>query len=119
MELLQPLFGDRALTYEEFLKALERESSVKLVNLRSGLYVNRDKFQKKSDQLQQVQQEKILLKKELERYKALLFEHRELEEKNKWRAPVIRIKRAQKANRKTVRRKLYLKCKKRKGANIE
>ena len=46
MEELKSLFGDVALTYEEFESKLNGASGIKLANLKSGNYVDRAKFEK-------------------------------------------------------------------------
>lgn len=44
MEYLKSFFGDKPLTYDEFVKALEGSKDVKLANLASGQYVDKLKF---------------------------------------------------------------------------
>lgn len=45
MEFLKQFFGDKALTYDEFVKALEASKDVKLGNLATGEYVGKGKYQ--------------------------------------------------------------------------
>lgn len=44
MEFLKKVFGDKALTYEELKAALEQDKEIKLANLASGQYVDKEKF---------------------------------------------------------------------------
>lgn len=45
MEFLKQFFGDTALTYDQFVKALEASKDVKLGNLATGDYVGKGKYQ--------------------------------------------------------------------------
>ncbi len=44
MEFFKNLFGDKALTYEEFKNSIDSAEGVKLANLKTGAYVGKDKF---------------------------------------------------------------------------
>lgn len=45
MEFLKQFFGDAAITYDQFVKALEASKDVKLGNLATGEYVGKGKYQ--------------------------------------------------------------------------
>jgi len=54
MEELKALFGDSALTYEQFEEALEKaKDTVKLANLIEGKYIDRDIYEKQEAKLQE------------------------------------------------------------------
>lgn len=46
MEFLKSIFEDKALTYADLEKALKNSKDIKLANLASGKYVDKDKFDK-------------------------------------------------------------------------
>ena len=46
MEELKELFGENALTYPELEALLEKNGGVKLANLKSGLYVSKEKLER-------------------------------------------------------------------------
>ena len=46
MEFLKSIFGDKALTYADLENALKDNKDIKLANLASGKYVDKDKFDK-------------------------------------------------------------------------
>lgn len=46
MDFLKPIFGDKALTYAELEAALKDNKEIKLANLASGQYVDKEKFDK-------------------------------------------------------------------------
>lgn len=46
MEFLKSIFEDKALTYADLEKALKDSKDIKLANLASGKYVDKDKFDK-------------------------------------------------------------------------
>lgn len=46
MEFLKSIFGDKALTYADLEKALKDSKDIKLANLATGKYVDKDKFDK-------------------------------------------------------------------------
>ena len=72
MEELKSLFGDGSLSYEEFEQKLGETKEIKLANLESGNYVDKDKYTKlekkyndyaerfESISVKLVQEEKIL-----------------------------------------------------------
>ena len=43
-EYLKALFGDGAITYDQFTEKLSGAENIKLVNLKEGGYVGKDKF---------------------------------------------------------------------------
>lgn len=51
MEFLKKVFGDKALTFEEFRTALDGDESIRLVNLADGQYVDRGKLTDKINEL--------------------------------------------------------------------
>lgn len=51
MEILKELFGEKALTYEEFAEALNEKKDIKLANLAEGRYVDKDKLEAKAREL--------------------------------------------------------------------
>lgn len=55
MEFLKELFGEKALTFDEFSKAVEAKK-IKLADLSGGAYVSKDKLDAKIDELKAVQE---------------------------------------------------------------
>ena len=51
MEILKALFGDEALTFEQFAEKVNNAADVKLGNLAGGQYVEKDKYDDVSNQL--------------------------------------------------------------------
>ncbi|MEA5060670.1 MAG: phage scaffolding protein [Candidatus Pelethousia sp.] len=51
MEFLKALFGDKPLTYDEFVAAVGAAKDIKLVNLSSGQYVDKGKLDDKENEL--------------------------------------------------------------------
>jgi hypothetical protein len=51
MEFLKTIFGDKAMTFDEFKTAVETEGKIKLVNLADGKYVDRNKLDDKTKEL--------------------------------------------------------------------
>lgn len=51
MEILKELFGEKTLTYEDFVNALNERKDVKLANLAEGRYVDKDKLDAKVREL--------------------------------------------------------------------
>lgn len=109
MEVLQPLFQGRALTYEEFIKNLTREPSIKLANLREGLYVNRDKFHKREEKLKRMQAELQQLKEEKQKLQILLFHLQNLNGSVEKNCPILQVKQKRTANKKSAKRTVHLK----------
>ena len=54
MESLKELFGDKALTYDEFSKAVEAKK-IKLADLSGGAYVSKEKLDAKIEELKAIQ----------------------------------------------------------------
>ena len=54
MEFLKELFGDKALTYDDFSKAVEAKK-IKLADLSGGAYVSKEKLDAKIEELKTVQ----------------------------------------------------------------
>ena len=52
LEFLKNIFGDKALTFDDFKSALEADKTIKLANLADGKYVDKEKFDKKVTELQ-------------------------------------------------------------------
>lgn len=52
MEILKALFGDEALTFEQFAEKVNNAADVKLGNLAGGQYVEKDKYDDVSKQLE-------------------------------------------------------------------
>lgn len=52
MEFLKKLFGDKSLTFDDFKAAVEADKSIKLANLADGKYVDKEKLDKKTAELQ-------------------------------------------------------------------
>lgn len=51
MDFLKQVFEDKALTFDEFAKALDGNEKIKLANIAGGTYVSRDKFDDVDTQL--------------------------------------------------------------------
>lgn len=54
MKILKALFGGEALTFEQFAEKVNNAADVKLDNLASGQYVEKDKYDDVSNQLASV-----------------------------------------------------------------
>ena len=52
MEILKGLFGEEALTFEQFAEKVNNAADVKLGNLAGGQYIEKDKFDDLSKQLE-------------------------------------------------------------------
>ena len=57
MEFLKDIFGDKSLTFEELETALKDNKDIKLVNLASGNYVAKDKFDKAELKAKELEQQ--------------------------------------------------------------
>lgn len=53
MEMLKAIFGDEPLTFEQFAEKLNAATDVKLGNLASGQYVDKNKFEDVNGQLEE------------------------------------------------------------------
>ena len=51
MEKLKTVFGDKALTYDEFMAKLSEDKSIKLADISEGQYVDRNKHDAKVNEL--------------------------------------------------------------------
>lgn len=51
MEFLKDIFGNKALTYEEFESAVKNSKDIKLANLATGDYVDKNKYSAKEAEL--------------------------------------------------------------------
>lgn len=61
MEELKSLFGDSSLTYEQLEEKLAgAEDTILLANLRTGKYVDKDKFDKQAKKLEEYESQKNL-----------------------------------------------------------
>lgn len=69
MEFLNTIFGDKALTFDEFKTAIEADKNIKLVNLTGGKYVDVSKFDKKVEELQSANDTISKLNSEIEQLK--------------------------------------------------
>ena len=76
MEELKPLFEDGSLTYEQFEERLAgNEETILLANLRSGKYVDKDKFDKQAETLAEYETQLTTLKDIDEQYTSLKAEY--------------------------------------------
>ena len=63
MEFLKKIFGDKQLTYEELLKAIEahnkadKNNQIKIANLAGGEYISREKYDAKEKELAKADQQ--------------------------------------------------------------
>jgi hypothetical protein len=69
MEFLKNIFSDKALTFADFKAAIEADRNIKLVNLADGKYVDKDKLDKKSNELTEAQNTITKLNGEIETLK--------------------------------------------------
>ena len=51
MDYLKPIFGEGALTFDEFVKKLGENKEIKLANLADGKYVDKQKLDDKVTEL--------------------------------------------------------------------
>lgn len=52
VEFLKALFSDKALTFDEFAKAVAESNDIKLANLADGKYVDKQKLDDKAGELE-------------------------------------------------------------------
>lgn len=69
MEFLKELFKDKALTFDEFKKAVESNKELKLVNLADGGYVAKEKFDTKETELKNANTQLTEANKQIESFK--------------------------------------------------
>ena len=69
MEFLKNIFSDKALTFADFKAAIEADKNIKLANLADGKYVDKDKLDKKSNELTEAQNTITKLNGEIETLK--------------------------------------------------
>ncbi len=74
MDFLQKLFGDKALTFDEFKKAAEGEKDLKLINLADGGYVAKEKFEAKETELKNANTQLSEANKQIEEFKGMDIE---------------------------------------------
>lgn len=71
MDFLKKLFGDKALTFDEFTKAVEGDKELKLVNLSDGGYVAKEKFDAKETELKNISTQLTAANKQIESFKGM------------------------------------------------
>ena len=54
MEFLKTVFGDKALTWDEFAEAIKADKDIKIANIATGEYVGKDKFKAKEDEVKEL-----------------------------------------------------------------
>lgn len=69
MEFLKNIFSDKALTFADFKAAIEADKNIKLANLADGKYVDKDKLDKKTNELTEAQNTITKLNGEIETLK--------------------------------------------------
>ena len=72
MEFLRELFGDKALTFDQLKAAVDAAADkIKLVNLKDGGYVDKDKFTAKETELSVIKEQVATANKQIEDFKKL------------------------------------------------
>lgn len=71
MDELKNIFGDKAMTYDEFSAALEQTKDIKLVNLSAGGYVSKDKLDAATAQTKEYQSQLAEANKQIESFKEM------------------------------------------------
>lgn len=71
MDFLKDLFGDKALTFDDFKKVLEGAKTIKLANLSDGGYVAKEKFDAKETEFKNVSTQLTDANKQIEAFKGM------------------------------------------------
>lgn len=64
MDFLKVVFGDKALTFQQFVDAVQANSNIKLANLADGKYVDKEKLTKTQEKLSDAENTIATLKKD-------------------------------------------------------
>lgn len=71
MDFLKDLFGDKAISFEDFKKAVEGSKTIKLANLADGGYVAKEKFDAKETEFKNVSTQLSDANKQIEAFKGM------------------------------------------------
>lgn len=71
MDFLKELFADKSLTFEELKKAVEENGKMKVVNLKDGGYVDKDKFTAKEAEATALKDQVTAANKQIDDFKKL------------------------------------------------
>ncbi len=71
MDFLKDLFGDKALSFDDFKKVLEGAKTIKLANLADGGYVSKEKFDTKETELKNINIQLTEANKQIESFKGM------------------------------------------------
>lgn len=70
MEELKSLFGENALTYDEFEAKVNADSNIKLANLKTGMYVDKSKLDKSTSSFNELEAKYNKLVEDTKTYEA-------------------------------------------------
>lgn len=71
MDYLKEIFGEDALTYDEFTEKVKKSDKVKLANLKDGQYVDKNKFEAKEKEVETLQEQLETANKQIEDFKEM------------------------------------------------
>ena len=71
MDYLKEIFGEDALTYDEFTEKVKKSDKVKLANLKDGRYVDKNKFEAKEKEVETLQEQLETANKQIEDFKEM------------------------------------------------
>lgn len=97
MEFLKNIFGDKSLTFEDFMSALSADKNIKLVNLADGQYVDKGKLADKINELKEANYTIEKLKKNSDEVESLKQTIADYEAKEKKRTDEERAANEEKA----------------------
>ena len=84
MEFLKNVFGENALSFEEFKAAVENDKNIKLANLTEGKFVDKEKLERKIAELEEAQTTITKLKEssaDVEQLKQTIADYEQKEQK--------------------------------------
>ena len=84
MEFLKNVFGENALSFDEFKAAVENNKSIKLANLADGKFVDKEKLERKITELEEAQATITKLKEnsaDVEQLKQTIADYEQKEQK--------------------------------------
>lgn len=71
MDYLKEIFGEDALTYDEFTEKVKKSDKVKLANLKEGQYVDKNKFEAKEKEVETLQEQLETANQQIEDFKEM------------------------------------------------
>lgn len=71
MDYLKEIFGEDALTYDEFTEKVKKSDKVKLANLKDGQYVDKNKFEAKEKEVETLDEQLETANQQIEDFKEM------------------------------------------------